>query len=320
MTFALYVVLHSSGMPNNVYEPFRERGGVSGLMLFSTAAIVPGFGSRAIGWRPGKVSRPWLELPFLVSALGVLRLGLLSLSVTEERVAHITGSNNLYLLVTDRDVWGASWKHLFLALDSPELISFFERPVRFVALFGPLVVVLAWLFALSDRFTEQRRLDFGWLAPLTLSAVAFMWLCKFIAFDHSSTDNLNELIARDGFFGSGGGAYLYALLVLVCLNIWALSVVPLNAPLYLAICALFVMLSLPAGWALLQAGLEPHLEKYDSVFSGQQFLLGPDRKALLPDSVLMVRWWAVQIGIVIVCAFGARVGSALFPSRDARNA
>ena len=78
----------------------------------------------------GKGKRPWLELPFLVSALGVLRLGLLILSVTEGRVAHITGSNNPYLLVTDRDVWGASWKHLFLALDGPELISFFERPVR----------------------------------------------------------------------------------------------------------------------------------------------------------------------------------------------
>ncbi len=128
------------------------------------------------------------------------------------------------------------------------------------------------------------------------------------------------MIARDGFFGSGGGAYLYALLVLVCLNIWALSVVPLNAPLCLAACALFVMLSLPAGWALLQAGLEPHLEKYGSVFSGQPFLFGPDGKALLPDSVLMVRWWVVQIGIVVVCAFGARVGSALFASRDARSA
>ena len=130
MTFALYVVLDSSCMPNNVYELFRERGGVSGLMLFSTAAMVPEFGSRAIGWRPEKVSRPWLELPFLVSALGVLRLGLLILSVTEGGVARITGSNNPYLLVTDRDVWGASWKHLFLALDSPELISLFERPAR----------------------------------------------------------------------------------------------------------------------------------------------------------------------------------------------
>ncbi len=130
MTFALYVVLHSSGMPNKVYEPFRERGGVSRLMLFSIAAIVHGFGSRAIGWRPGKVSRPWLELPFLVSALAVLRPGLLIRSVTEGRLAHITGSNHPYMLVTDRDVWGASWKHLFLALDSPEPISFFERPVR----------------------------------------------------------------------------------------------------------------------------------------------------------------------------------------------
>ncbi len=121
-----------------------------------------------MGWRLGNACRPWLELPFLVLAAGVLHLGLLPLNVTEESIAGIAGSNNLYRFATNRDIWGAWWRDLFLALDSPELISFFERPVRFVALFGSLVVVLAWLFTLSDRFTEQRRLGFGWLAPLTL--------------------------------------------------------------------------------------------------------------------------------------------------------
>jgi hypothetical protein len=254
-------------------------------------------------------------LPFLVFAAGVLQLGLLYLSVTEESIGDISGSNNVHWFVTNRDTWGAWWREIFLALNSPGLISFFERIVRFTALIGPLIVVLAWLFALYDRVRGERRVDFVWFISLTFSAVMFMWLCKFIAFDRSSTDNLNELIARDGFFGTGGGAYLYALLVLVSLNVWALAVVPLRSPLYLGLCALFVMLSLPAGWALLQAGLEQHVQKYDSVFSGQQFLLGPDRKALLPDTVLMMRWWLVQTAMVVVTAFGARMGSALITFR-----
>lgn len=319
MAYVLSAVLHMSGMPYNVYELFRDGGGVFGLTLFSMALIFPGLGSRAIGWRLAQAHRPGLELPLLVLVAGALQLGLLSFSVTDESVADIAGSNNLYWFVTNRDIWGGWWKELFLSLNSPRMIGLFERIVRFAALLGPLVVVLAWLFAFSDRLRSESHLGYRWLASLTLSAFAVLWLCKFIAFDRSSTDNLNELIARDGFFGAGGGAYLYALLALVCLNVWAVALVPLKAPLYLVLAALFAMLSLPAGWALLQAGLEPQVEKYGSLFSGQQFLLGPDRKAPLPDAELMIRWWIVQAGIVAVSAFGARVGSALLASRNARD-
>ena len=45
-----------------------------------------------------------------------------------------------------------------------------------------------------------------------------LWLCKAIAFDWSSTDNLNELIAREGELGLGGGGYLYALLAVLAIN------------------------------------------------------------------------------------------------------
>src|SRR3546814_1943944 len=47
--------------------------------------------------------------------------------------------------------------------------------------------------------------------------------------------------------------------------------------------------SLPVGWLLLDNGLAPEVHKYGHVFSGVDFLLGPDREELLPRSVLMLR-------------------------------
>jgi hypothetical protein len=58
MTVALYIVLDLSDIPYNIYELFREGGGVFGPMLFCRALIVPGFGSRAIGWRLGRYAGP----------------------------------------------------------------------------------------------------------------------------------------------------------------------------------------------------------------------------------------------------------------------
>jgi len=61
---------------------------------------------------------------------------------------------------------------------------------------------------------------------------------------------------------------------------------------------------------LLTAGLEPRVEKYGHVFSGAQFLLGPDRGTLLSDAQLFVRWAVVQSGAVGVTFVGAWIADA----------
>jgi len=76
-----------------------------------------------------------------------------------------------------------------------------------------------------------------------------------------------------------------------------------------------LLVSLPAGWLLFKHGLNPAVEKYGQVFSGVDFLLGPDRVERLPDSVLMLRWFLVQSAVVV----GLAVGIQAVPQPIART-
>jgi len=53
------------------------------------------------------------------------------------------------------------------------------------------------------------------------------------------------------------------------------------------------------------------VNKYDLVFSGAQFLLGPDRRHALTEAELFARWSIVQLGGVMVAAVGARLALSL---------
>jgi hypothetical protein len=247
----------------------------------------------------------------------VISLLLLYASVTEESIADIAGSNNLHWFVTNKDIWGEAARKLFLFLP-PQFVSFFERPVRYGALYGPLVTFLALLFVAVET---RRRPNFGVqdIALLFCSSILWLWLCKGIAFDWSSTDNLNELIGRDGPWGWGGGGYLYALLGVICANAVLLARTPLRWGWSIA-GAGTTLAMVPLGWWLLNLGLEQEVEKYGQVFSGVQFLLGPDRKHLMSADVLFLRWSSVQVAVVTVIAMGARLAEAPLAWRTKRNA
>jgi hypothetical protein len=160
------------------------------------------------------------------------------------------------------------------------------------------------LDAWHDRNLSARRAAV-WLTASFL----WLWFCKGVAFDWSSTDNLNELIARGGFFGLGGGGYLYLLIALISANIVFLACMPMQ-PGTFAGGAATTLLFLPCGWWLLRHGLEPQVHKYGSVFSGVQFLLGPDRKQFLSEQALFTRWSLVQLGGVLIASAGARLARA----------
>ncbi len=140
---------------------------------------------------------------------------------------------------------------------------------------------------------------------MAVAAIPWYWLCKGIAFDWSSTDNLNELIARRAAWGAGGGLYLYVLLLLICAN-----AVLLAKTCHWRVGALAATLvAVPVSWWLLNHGLEPNVRKYNKVFSGVQFLLGPDRSHLLPATALFLRWTVVYVGGVLLLSVGYRLGS-----------
>ena len=304
LVLAIRTVLRLPGVPYNVAELFLAGARLPVLVVFSLALLWVGAGA---AWVARRLERqPSVVTVFWTTAVcGLVSLILLYCSVTDESIADIAGSTNINWFVINKAIWGEWARRLFLLLDSPGLVAFFERPVRFAALYGPVVVFLGYILTLAtaeDRSCVRvhRAVLLGLVTLPTLS------LCKAIAFDWSSTDNLNELITRDGEWGWGGGGYLYVLLFLLCANAALVArvaphLVHVAAAVGLTVCAV------PVGWWLLNLGLEQNVEKYDQVFSGAQFLLGPDRLKKLSSEVLFARWTAVQLGAVLTLAAGARL-------------
>lgn len=319
ITLGLHWALRVPDIPYNVRELFLADGHPLALAVFAFALLWAGAGAVWLGSLLSRSRHPAWLLPPAALAVSLVSLLLLSMSVTSESIGDIAGASNVYWFVTNKDSWGTGWRDLFLWLDAWEFIDSVERCVRFSALYAPLPIMLGLLvFALRWRdagIASARR-----AAAVAVSALLALWLCKAIAFDWSSTDNLNELIARDGDWGWGGGGYLYALLLLVLSNSLFLAVGVGGRGLTRLGAAISTVFAVPLGWWLLNQGLEPQVEKYESVFSGAQFLLGPDRVHILPTQVLFVRWVAVQTSATLVIATGAWLGMAVLRSRAGHDA
>lgn len=309
---ALAVVMHQllriPGIPYNMRELFRADGSVWALIAFSAALLWIGAGSVWLVRTVWSARVPALRLPPTTLLTALVSLLFLWSGVTTESIEDISGSANVYWFVTNKDSWGATWREVFLWTQAPGLISFLEHCVRYSALYAPLPLMLGLMIAVLDRARwpagSMRR-----SIPLLCVALLLMWLCKTIAFDWTSTDNLNELIARDGPWGWGGGGYLYALVALLCLNGmlvgevlrarhlgWTLAGVPV------------LLISVPLGWWLLNQGLEQRVEKYGQVFSGTQFLLGPDRTHTMSQQVLFLRWAVLHLGAMVILGMGLWLG------------
>lgn len=305
----LRAVLRLPGIPYNVAAMFLDNGNPLALAVFALVLLWAGAGSALLGEVMASARRPGWLLPPMALAVSLISLALLWMSVTPERIGKVSGSSNLYWFVTNQSTWGNTWREVFLSLGT-DFISFLERCVRYSALYAPMPIFLGLMIAARPshgRGAVQRVRDAG----LLVSAFLTLWLCKAIAFDWSSTDNLNELLAGDGDWGWGGGGYLYGLLALICLNGLILSKGLAGNALVLLGSLLFTGVAVPLGWWLLNQGLEPEVHKYESVFSGAQFLLGPDRIHLLPTEVLFVRWAAVQSVATIMIAIGAWLGRTI---------
>ena len=99
--------------------------------------------------------------------------------------------------------------------------------------------------------------------------------------------------------------WLYPLLFLLPLNMVVMAHTWTHPRLKALIGAGFVFaLSLPLGWFLFKNGLSAPVEKYGLTFTGADFLLGPDRRQILPQEILVQRWAVVQTAIVLTLSFG----------------
>lgn len=308
-TALLSWLISQPGVPYNLRELFLGDGHPLAIALFGLAVLSLGAGPRLAIGRAALAPHPALSLPALLCAGGLLTLALLALSVTGESLDDIAGSNNRYWWVTEREVWGPWAAELFRSHLSQEIVAPVERMVRFLALYLPPAAFLAFALAAIELRLPARQ-----LATIAAALAPLLWLCKAIAFDWSSTDNLNELIAPDGRFGWGGGGYLYLLLALAAANIALL--VRRTPRRWLA--APFTLAALPLSWWLLSMGLAGEIHKYGLVYSGPQFLLGPDRIELLDRHMLQLRWAGVYLALLIAGSAGAVLARDLQPVRAGR--
>jgi hypothetical protein len=103
---------------------------------------------------------------------------------------------------------------------------------------------------------------------------------------------------------------LYGIICLVAASV-ALLLRACDRPSWWPAAILFSVVAVPAGWYLLGLGLEQHVEKYGLVFSGTQFLLGPDRQRTLSETTLFARWVVLQVGVAVTLAAGAWIADRL---------
>ena len=314
LVLGLKVLLSLPGIPYNVRELFRANASFPALLSFSAALLWAGGGAVWLGTRLVKVRWPALQLLPLTLGVCAISLALFWTGVTTESIEDISGSANRYWFVTQKEVWGAVWKNVFLWVNSPKWISILEHYVRYSALYAPLPIVLGVLIALrqSARQGSARVLRLG---SLLLGTGALLWLCKAIAFDWTSTDNLNELIARDGEWAWGGGGFLYVLLLVICFNGLLLAETVSGGLHQISLSVLFSLVALPVGWWLLNQGLEQNVQKYGLVFSGTQFLLGQDRVHQLSPLLLFLRWCATQFGAILILATGIWLAQSAYRSK-----
>ncbi len=306
IVFTIKAVLRLPGIPYNVRELFLDNASLSALVFFSLTLLWVGAGAMLVAHLVRGSRRAYLVVPLALVLVSLVSKMLLSRSVTYESIDDIIGSNNLFGLVTRDSVWGAAWKRAFFTL-GPNVVDFVERRVRYTALYSIPLLGLASTFSLTTRRPEatarMKPLD---RSLLVMCAATWFWLARAVVVTWAATDNLTELIARRPVFGIAGEWYLFAIPVLigVCV-VQLLRAVERQGWWPVAIAS--AIAALPVGWVLLQLGLEPQVEKYGYVFSGAQFLLGPDRRNTISESALFARWVALQIRAVGVTFIGAWV-------------
>lgn len=314
---ALTLLLSLPGVPYNVIELFRFGGNGVDFVFFSLGLLSIGWGGAWFGRRLCLAPRPMQGTLAGFFTFALVTFLLLWLGVSQESIRDIAGSTVFVHRVMERGVLGDVGTSLFGFLGPQNVhavMLVIEPVIRFTALLAPLYIFLGLCATRLWRNQSPPPLHTGAARTVVISAtlIALLLLAKVIAFDWSSTDNLNELIARDGDWGLGGGGYLYLLVLLLCAVAVYLVGNAFLSPARMPWALLLLVLSLPLSWCLLNSGLEQNVQKYGRTFSGVDFLLGPDRDNLVTTQQLFLRWTLAHTIATVGIAFGAALCVAWF--------
>jgi len=314
ISIAISFLLALPSIPYNIKELFLYNNNFFAIYIFSLAILWSGVASYLSAYLASKHHFQSLTLVFYILSSGLISFVLLKLSVSSESISDITGSSNMMWQVTEKKIWGDLGAKIFLVINAPGMIAFIEKIIRYLALFTPLILTIAIFNTLFIQ-DQNSSVHIKKTGKLILVSLPWFFICKLITFDYSSTDNLNELIAKPGEYGLGGGGYLYLLMILIAFNVAFIS---RPTRFFLSLPRILItLLAVPVGWYLLNKGLIIDFQKYHQTYSGVDFLLGPNRRNLLPDRVLFMRWSLLQIGLVMILTAGQRFASILIiPSRE----
>ena len=303
--WAANVLIHLPRMPYNVVEMFGGNPSWSTLARFALSLLSIGMGAHFAAYLASLARGRALTLPLWCILAVLVTLGIAQRAITDETFDDFTGSPDLYREIVEENSWGNRAAHV-VAQANGGLMSHVERMVRFVSLVTPLVLWLAIFDMTFSRplFMDRLRTFFAHV----ILAVPWLMLFKYIAFDVPSTDNLVELISP------GGGIFLYGLLLVIALAGASVGSLRRFGPAGKAVTIIFFISSVPLGWYLLNHGIASGLNKQGTVYSGLDFLLGPNRESKLATAVLAARWAGLQIIAMSGLAWSMMIATQFFPN------
>jgi VanZ family protein len=304
LALAMAFVLSMPAIPYNLKKLFGSQH-VAGPTFFALALLWLGVGPWvAVGFvvrrqARGRAATGWL--PLLVVAMAVVSYALLNLATPDIMLEKIIGAPDLRRRIVDDGIWGGAWRGALAAWPAA-LLNPCERLIRYVGLYAVFMIPL--VVAMLGAPSHERR-------PRVLAAAAvllpFWWMAKVLVLDWRITDNLTELVAP-------GGAWLRLGLIIALFALHA-SLLGHYAERPRAWAGLLglTLAALPASWYLLNQGIEHVVINGDRMFSGIQFLLGPNREDLLSTWALFIRWSVLYCAAVAVTAWGMYIGMRVLP-------
>lgn len=269
-----WLIMRSSLTPYNVRELVDSRHPLLSLVLLAGWFYwITGFPVLIVQWLT-RGEMYLLSLPHLALIHGLVAWILLRFAVPMESIHDIVGSPILN--------WPWEWEMLgrFLALFSFWTVS---------ATAGGIIAVWHTLPGVKSALL-------GW----AVGALLLIPISYYVVVVSAATDNLVELIARNG----SAGAFLLLGVAITGILFGgtkvALALIP--GAEWRARAAAWALGSCAISYLALYSGTEQIIVKYNQVFSALQFLLSSDRSHLAGPSELVVRYIAVWSFLVAAIA------------------
>lgn len=316
MATGLAVAIQHPSVPYNVRELFLDGPPALRALALSASLMMLGFCAALAAPYLAEKKMPVFAVLGLSLVIGLANYVLLRLSVTLESIHDIVGAPVWFRALSDDSALGGLGQSLLAVVSSAAVYDLVELTVRYLALVSPFALVLTAIVTGIWRSHHRKRgSGVGYGLALVILLVPWLYLCRLLVMNFAATDNLRELIFGGGYTILGGEALLFAVVVVMAINIAILgSYDPTRKS--LRNWSIFASIVGPVcGWFLLNAGLENTITKYGITFSPLNFIFGANRNADLGTLSLFGRWLILYYGLVCVIALGVAAGLAVHKLR-----